>query len=866
MLKTEKILNSYGLTFGEAEELLQIDVLTSLMQAKDKGGDQLALQVATLDERVAEYLNSSAIKTILEENRKEAIGQDEDELDIDLSDFDLDLDDLDSASGFDVRVTDFEDIEIDLEDLDDAETDDEGDEETSSPPPPMVTTPKPSPKEKGMANAIVFENVPATNFFSQIVENKVPEVDSDGALVVKFGDLRVRALLDETFVRLGAMPLNSADFRVEVVSMDAEKVVEYNQLFGEGQAQKMEKGVLSLATEEVSQVFNTQQYLVGGAEINTSFDGITTILKKANLKDEYDLGLLDFPLGKAVHPLMVWRSNYFIEPKTLYALANCDEFFSASVGGYRYITNYCEANDLKQLRIFEIGGPHLNVPFSDTRGETITNSVIQDDFSVFSGRVGGIIGDTYSRNEVLYEVGFTQVLPKDIQYDKVDSLSERAGYFVFGSHNSARTFYIPAVVYNYFKKFYGVEDVLAGMKPNSGLFTLYFRKGFDIQGFIMIDESNAPSSAPARLLPTDAVEYMEEIVGMNAVAFTDKINIEEDESVTFLGEVRSRPEDGLQRVFEEQIALFEQALEFMDEGEDDAEIATLKEAIEGARIMLEDDIDEQAEEEILESIEMIPEEEDELGQVAVANDQDILPTPSADDPVVEEIIEQEKEDVLEADDDELDLDLDDLEISQVRLSEEDIKDKLDEMGVDYNEIMEEEGDDLNEIQEKYLGYDYDANTNTWSMGYAKGGKTGKYTIHLSKDLGLDDEFRYHVVGPDGGVIGCQSKKECQEVISLAKRGMIEMEKGGAVPPRKTSIKKIMDGVRGSNGGPFTIIAFKDGKLLAQRSRRYPEEIPLVVEAIRKLFQNAKIEVEDGGGQIIYQSTPTRERSFAKGGS
>ncbi len=115
--------------------------------------------------------------------------------------------------------------------------------------------------------------------------------------------------------------------------------------------------------------------------------------------------------------------------------------------------------------------------------------------------------------------------------------------------------------------------------------------------------------------------------------------------------MRSRPEDGLQRVFEEQIALFEQALEFMDEGEDDAEIATLKEAIEGARIMLEDDIDEQAEEEILESIEMIPEEEDELGQVAVANDQDILPTPSADDPVVEEIIEQEKEDVLDEEDD-----------------------------------------------------------------------------------------------------------------------------------------------------------------------------------------------------------------------
>ena len=82
--------------------------------------------------------------------------------------------------------------------------------------------------------------------------------------------------------------------------------------------------------------------------------------------------------------------------------------------------------------------------------------------------------------------------------------------------------------------------------------------------------------------------------------------------------------------------------------------------------------------------------------------------------------------------------------------------------------------------------------------------------------------------------------------------------------RKTSIKKIMDGVRGSNGGPFTIIAF-DGKLLEQRSRPYPQEIPLEVEAMRKEFPNAKIEVEDKGGHIIYQSTPTRERSFAKGG-
>ena len=94
MLKTEKLLNSYGLTFSEAEDLLQIDVLSSLAKAKSEGGDNLALQVATLDERVAQPLKTSDIKKILEENKKEPIGATDVDLDLDLSDFELDLDDL----------------------------------------------------------------------------------------------------------------------------------------------------------------------------------------------------------------------------------------------------------------------------------------------------------------------------------------------------------------------------------------------------------------------------------------------------------------------------------------------------------------------------------------------------------------------------------------------------------------------------------------------------------------------------------------------------------------------------------------------------------------------------------------------------
>ena len=732
MLKTEKLLNSYGLTFSEAEDLLQIDVLSSLAKAKSEGGDNLALQVATLDERVAQYLETSDIKKILEENKKEPIGATDVDLDLDLSDFELDLDDLEGAGGFDIRITD-----ADLEDIEIDEAPSEEDEVST--PPPMAPAPLTGQggSETGVANmvnAIVFENVPVSNFFSELVKTKVPKIDSQGALVISTPNRTIRGLYLDDFVRISTMPLNNADMKVEILSQDAEDIIEFQGTFGEGRVQMMPKGEMSLPKEEVSSVFSTQQYLVGGQDVNTSFDGILNLLERANNKDEPVGNALDFPVGKAVHPLMVRNSNFYIKPKTLYALANCDEFFSASVGGYRYITNYCEANDLKQLRIFEIGGSHLNIPFSDTKDDTITDSVLDDDTSAFSGKVGSIIGDSYTKNERLYQVGFTQILPKEVQYDRVDNLSEKAGYFVFASPNSSRVFYIPAVVYNYFDKFYGTKEVRSSMIPNSDLFTLFFMDDDDVKGFIMIDKKNAPSGAPARLLPTNPDAYLQTIVGENALAFSEKVDIESKEALEFMGEIKTRPESeepSLRDIFEEQIALFEQALEFMDEGEDDDEIAALRDAIEGARLMIDDDTEEQAEEEIIESIDAIPDENDELGQVSVANDQEILPTPSADDLEVEEVIAEEKEDVLEADDDELDLDLDDLEISQVRLSEEDIKDKLDEMGVDYNEIMEEEGDDLNEIQKQFLGYDYDADTNTWSMGFAKGGKV-KYTPNMQK--------------------------------------------------------------------------------------------------------------------------------------
>ena len=940
-------MNSYGLTPSEAEAILNIDILSSLLEAKKTGGDALALQVATLDENVAQYLKTKDVEAILEENRKEAIGDDDDFGDFDFGE-DFDDLDFDTADDIDIRITD-------------------------SDAPPMAT-PKTGAKRKKersipMLPSVTFSDISASNFFSEVVRNHVPQIDSEGALVVEPEGLRVRGIFQDDFGVIGSLPMSAAKMNVMVLGNDAEKVTEYKPFEADvkGSSGQVDAGLMSLPLEEVSSVFSTQQFLRGGKEVNVSFDSILSILNRAN---EGELDALDFPaVGKAVHPYMVKDSVYYYSPDQLYLMANCDEFYTASVGGYRYITNYCEANDLKQLRIFEIGGNHLNVPFNNTQGKTISNSKMEADANQFGSRVNKIVGDGYSVNERLYMVGFTHKLPSEIKYAQVDSLSDMAGYYVFALPTSSRNFYIPAVIFNYFRRFYGVDGVVTNPTPNQKQFTLFFKTGDDIAGFIMIDEKNAPSGSPVRMLPTNPKQYKEQIMGENLTRFSDLVDVSELGDAEFIGKVVERVVDETKEIpvveppkveetkedddtlqeFRDLIEELQMVLGLMEEGEDDEEIAELNEAIEGAQIMIDALSEDEDEAEMLEQIQSTPPIEDEAGLEAIGNDQEILPTPSADDPVAETIVEEEKKEVLEADkakdfkkvrltftfnpdnlplDDAVEMvekytndwrsfgDISETTIS-ANLNFEDADDLIPELPEGYvydvqmfekdtdgkevlifgePEIVEEDDDDDDDIEVDALsaiedadseddmdivlvdkmpdipegeeilvnpevtlddenlddddfdfgdedfdfddddfakggvisesklkkmlrdddmewssdkeffevatnaGYDYDQDEEGWREmdsfnegpygDYAKGGKTGKYTIHLSKDLGLDDEFRYHVVGPDGGVIGCQSKKECQEVISLAKRGIIEMEKGG-----KTIDDKVSDKIR-----------------------------------------------------------------------
>ena len=98
------------------------------------------------------------------------------------------------------------------------------------------------------------------------------------------------------------------------------------------------------------------------------------------------------------------------------------------------------------------------------------------------------------------------------------------------------------------------------MEAHGGVFTIYFVQDSNVKGFIMIEKANAPSSSPARLLPKNPLAYAQEILGKNAVAFADKVNIEDEKSMEFMGKVKSRPvvvETSFNDLFKEQILLFE---------------------------------------------------------------------------------------------------------------------------------------------------------------------------------------------------------------------------------------------------------------------------------------------------------------------
>ena len=896
MTKTEKLLNSFGLTLDDAASILDAEMFTTLKELDRAQGEFALSQRDLLDNQILAYLKTPNVMNIITENQKEAIVSD------DFGAFDDDFDDIfgDDTDDYDVRVT----APIDLGDL--------GEESE----PPSVVEPK-EEAETPMVFALKTDEISAVQFFADFVKDAIPQIDEEGALVFNENEFLIRGMFRDDFRIVQALPLDSAEMRVQIVGRDDSELI---RTYGAAstirvqEPQKVEARVMSLKREPISDVFTTQQYLDGGNAVNVEFTSIKTRLEQVNDNKELKPSL-SLPLGKAVHPLQVWKSNFYLTPNQLYALADCDEFFTASVGSMRFITNFCEENDLKQLRIFEIGGPHLDVAFNNTQNKTIENSLIKDN-KEFSARVSALVGDSISQNRNLYVVGFVQGLPAEIKYEKVTDteVESLAGFYVCSDAQSGSVAYIPALVFNYFKKYYEIDGVAMGLSGAKNQKTFIFKNGDFIKGFLLLDSDKVVMGTPARLMPSKPLEYAEVVKGEHLTDF-DGIDIEQylKTQVSFIGqkeekevevvEPRIEPKEEpkeepktLQEEFQGYIDMFTQALQFMEVGEDDEQIKKLEDAIAGAKIMLmDDDVEDTppsetpaADLEMVQEIVESPSEEEQLGQMALGNDQEILPTPSANDPVAEAIVEAEKEDVLDTDEAKarekvrltFSFNPDNLSVDDaVEMVEKYTKDwrtfgDISETTISANLNFEDAEDLIPELPDGYVydvqmfNKDLDGKEVLIFEGYQKAFDDDEDEDDTDAGseadfLDLDLDFK------KGGKIKISKKDMTKlhdgEEVSID--GVIlEFGHGGGVPKRKTSIKKVMEGIRKGSGGPYAVMARMGTRLEEQRLVSYPQEVPLEVEKLRQEFPQSRIEIEDGGGRIIYAGTPSVEVTFEKGGA
>ena len=655
MLETKKILNKFGLSYREASEILKSDDLFDVFQEAEENEETFSPVIRALDERVADYLRTSAVQSALQSNAKTPIVEATEEV--------VETQQIDPTQLSDVetRVTDIDDDF--LADLfgDDTEEAKEGIEEET--PPVVVSTPaqaptpapEPSPAPAPLPKfykAVAKEK--ASAFFT-MVGNKIPQVDSEGFIVVDFMSGVMRGKYTDEFDGMGTLYLDKASMQVEVLSPEATDVntflVDMVKQAGLKMQETTDGSALSLQRFPLGDVFNTLEYGPANMRQQTPLSAVTTLVGRANRGESITLGT-----GTALPPYDVWRSNYYVAPEDLYGMADCDEFLSASVASQRYITNYCEGNDLKQLRIFEVGGRHLQVNESGTRNVNIEDRVMQDgnDLREFSGRVSALVGDEMGRLEKMYNVGF--VPDYSVGYEKVDEndISEKGGSFLFAHPKTSNLFYIPAVIYNYFRKFYGADVVSGSGTPKGGQFVVAF--GDDVKvGFVLVDASRVSVAAPARLLPEDPKKEADDIYTLHMSAFDDFVNIKdlvselkfagEEVVVEEVAEVEetkvpdvvveevAEADEDVAKALRDEITELRETIALFEVGEDDDLIEELNDAIEGLEIVLEDYDEEPTMEAEIEVAEVKEEPETDVEEVMVEPDPEPEPEAEVEDEV-----------------------------------------------------------------------------------------------------------------------------------------------------------------------------------------------------------------------------------------
>jgi hypothetical protein len=166
-----------------------------------------------------------------------------------------------------------------------------------------------------------------------------------------------------------------------------------------------------------------------------------------------------------------------------------------------------------------------------------------------------------------------------------------------------------------------------------------------------------------------------------------------------------------------QVALNQEAISIMTIGEDDELISELQDEIDFLESMISDLGGGTSDEEVLEAqVEDLAEETDlELGEMKVGNDQEILPTPSADDPVVEEITDMEVE-AIEGDDYDFEVELADEPSME---ADDDVEAELE---IDEDDDIEVNSEPTFEDEDEDFDIEGDIDLGDIDLDFAKGGE------------------------------------------------------------------------------------------------------------------------------------------------
>ena len=488
MVKSQEILSGYGVSLSELGAIFpDLRELVELAQQPSTLATSGTLQ--SIDLQLAAFLTSpSAIKKLKTLQKKQPKAEDQVEAVVEQ---------LEKLGGLGDSLISFDEFK---------KYTSEGVQEVETPTQKLLHTK-------------TYAGIDISAFLTDLSGEAIPMVSEDLNLILRRDGLVIQAKWSDDFkaqIQVSTstiLPLSG--LKVEVVVSSYKKMdVESFNYAGIDAATFSEESELPQKDleSELTSLFSSE----GIGEDSYSFDEVAMDIESLNSE-----GLMkwDFPNGITLHPHYTQLSNFFYTPSYLYSLEDCDRFEQVGLDSGSYTTNTCDSAKTHRLLIYERGGNHLNAKVAGM-DESISNSAdVDEQFVEF---VAPTLNLAFRKASTAYLVGFQPNV-------KGQESVKDGGYFVVGTNGQPNYMFIPAVIYNYFAKYYEFDTIRTyfGKKSNR---IVIFEKSDVVMGYYELPNELIISLNDAtRVFPNSPSATAKEIYGKNASSFTQKVDLSPQE-------------------------------------------------------------------------------------------------------------------------------------------------------------------------------------------------------------------------------------------------------------------------------------------------------------------------------------------------